>query len=376
MKSKTATVSLAACREYDADLASAVGRALVPLGGLNAFVKPGFRVLIKPNLLTARAPEEAVTTHPEMVRVVIRMVRECGGRPMVGDSPANVVSVEKVWEKTGIGRVCEEEKAPLINFEKAGAVPVRLDGVSFAVAAPALEADVVINLPKVKTHMLTVLTAAVKNLYGVLPGYQKTLLHRDHPSPSEFGVLLAAIYKRLRPALNIADGIAGMEGDGPTAGRPIRLGFIAASSDAAALDAGLCSILGIALRHVAYLDQILKEAAFGSGFRFAGENVDRIRPSSFQKPAAWRGRMIPGGIVRMIGRFFWIRPVFMDKCVSCGQCVRACPAGALAMSAVGRPVLDKDACLGCCCCHEVCPERAIRMVGSALFRLVNRKGGP
>ena len=165
-----ALVSLTACSDYSPDaVRAAVACVMDHLGGMKSFVSPGQSVLLKPNLLTDREPDAAVTTHPEVVRALIRLVKESGGRPSVGDSPANVTKIDRVWERTGFRAMCEQEGVPLINFEKAGSTPVTVGSVSFSIAQPVLDADVVISVPKVKTHMLTIFTGAVKNLYGIVP---------------------------------------------------------------------------------------------------------------------------------------------------------------------------------------------------------------
>ncbi len=372
MQSVAPTVSLVRCASYGSPLRPALDAVLGPLGGLSAFVHPGQTVLLKPNLLTDRTPEQAVTTHPEVVRHLIRAVRELGATPIVGDSPASAVKVATVLEKTGMRAVCDEERATLVSLEQAGSDIVESGPYRFTIARAVREADVVVNLPKVKTHVLTTLTAAVKNMYGVVPGYQKAHLHCKHPSPADFGGLITAIIRSVPPVLNIADGIVGMEGDGPSAGRPIALGFLAASSDAFALDRTLCAILGIPPRSVPYL----RGLAHTPLPAVVGCLIDTIRPASFALPSTLRSRLTPAWLVKRLRPFLWFRPTIGPACVFCGQCVRACPAQALTQ-VVGRPPeLLTQRCIGCCCCHEVCPVSAIRMTQSRLFNLIRRGAMP
>jgi len=375
--SDNATVALVRCSAYTSGVETAVERLLAHLGGMKAFVSKGQKVLIKPNLLTDRAPAQAVTTHPEVLRAIIRLVRKAGGQPMVGDSPASVTKLETVWEKTGMKTLCEEEETPLLNLEKGGSRTFEIDGLSVNISRPVLEADVVINVPKVKTHVLTTLTGAVKNMYGAVPGYHKTHLHKMRPNPVNFGRLVAGIYDCVTPALSIADGIVGMEGSGPSGGAHIALGFLAASPDAYALDVTLCRILGIRMAVVPTLQAYVKShaTAKGTGITLAGATVKDVSPGSFSAPHSL-ARLIPAWLAKPLAKLVWIRPSFTDRCVFCGRCVEACPASALTSQKDERPVLNPRACIECCCCHEICPETAIEMTPSPFLRIVRRGKQP
>jgi len=364
-------VSLVRCASYTAGVQQAVEKLLSELGGIREFVRPGQSVLIKPNLLTERAPHEAVTTHPEVVRALIRLLKDAGAHPLVADSPSSAVRLERVWEKTGFRALCDEEDVLLVNLEKAGSRHFEVDGCSFCIARPVLESDVVINVPKVKSHILTSLTAAVKNMYGAVPGYHKTQLHKSHPRPEDFGKLMAAVYRHARPHLSIADGIVGMEGDGPSGGQPRRLGFLAASRDAVALDLAICCILNIAPAAVPYLKH-LREDTVHDTIDIRGATLQDVAPCAFRAPSTLKVRLIPRPLVRLLDPYLWIRPTFTRECVSCGQCVEACPASALCLQEGQRPELNAKACIGCCCCHEVCPARAVTMTMSPLLNFARR----
>jgi uncharacterized protein (DUF362 family)/Pyruvate/2-oxoacid:ferredoxin oxidoreductase delta subunit len=366
-----AMVSIAKCAEYSTKLHFSMEKLLSNIGGIGAFVKPGQSVLIKPNLLSDATPDQAVTTHPEVVRALIRILKQHGAKPCVADSPASVVKLEQVWERTGFGVMCEEEGVPLLNMEKSGSRMFEVNGFRFAIAKPVLDADAVISVCKVKTHSLTVLTAAVKNMYGAIPGFQKAMLHKMHPTPAEFGRLLGAIYDTIPATLNIADAVFGMEGDGPGAGTPIHLGFLAASSDAATLDIALCRILKIKPETVPYLAPYIGKRTIN----IAGEAVENVSPQSFRLPAASFMRNIPRPIIGILRPFVWIRPAVSEKCIVCGRCVAACPTKALTIVDRKKPVLDPRKCIGCCCCHEICPEKAISMTQSPLITFV-RRGKP
>ncbi len=372
MSSRT-RVAVVKCPSYSDDLAAAVDGLFAELGGIDAFVRPGQSILLKPNLLTSRTPEQAVTTHPELVRTLVRAVRGRGAEPVVADSPNNVTKIEKVWERTGFAAMCEEEGVPLLNLEKAGSKRFTIRGISFSIAQPVLDADLVINVPKVKTHVLTIFTGAVKNLYGTVPGFQKTSLHKSYPTPKDFGRLIATVYGAVRPQLSVADGIVGHEGDGPSGGRPVKLGFLAASADGVALDIVLCRLLGIDARAVPYFRELRRartgETDFGR-IEVRGAAMGEVSHPSFETPSTLAGKLIPGWLFRALGRYLWIRPGFLDQCVACGLCAKACPAGALSLKGRDRPVLDGKKCIECCCCHEVCPEKAVEMRKSPLLRAI------
>ena len=370
------TVALTRCPDYSpAAVQMAVDKVLDDIGGMGSIVSPGKSVLLKPNMLTDREPECAVTTHPEIVRALIRTVRKHGGRPMVADSPANVTKIERVWERTGFRSLCEQENVPLINLEKSGSTVVSVGAVSFTVAQPVLDADVLISIPKVKTHMLTIFTGAVKNLYGTIPGFQKTTLHKLHPKPADFGNLLAVIYERLKPHLAVADAIVGMDGEGPSGGNPVKLGLVAASRDSVALDAVFCHLLRINIRAVPYFKPLAK-AALGetdwTRINIVGEQMDEGAPVKFRVPSSLPGRLIAGPLLQLFQPLLWIRPYFVDRCVSCGRCVKACPVEALRIENKSRPILDAGKCIGCCCCHEVCPEQAVEMRLSPFLSFIRR----
>ena len=370
-------VHLTRCTDY-AGVAQALPRLLDGVGGMGAFVKAGQSVLIKPNLLTDVRPEEAVTTHPEVVRALIRLVKAEGAIPWVADSPTNVANLQKVWDRTGMQAVCLEEGVPLVNLEKAGSERFDVRGIRFTLAKPVLEADAIITVPKVKTHVLTGLTGAVKNMYGAVPGMQKTSLHKLYPRVDDFSRMLVAAYGRVKPVLAVADGVVGMEGNGPSAGTPVKLGFLAASADPVALDAVLCRALGLDVLKVLHL-QMAHRAGFGEveGSRIAveGDGTAALEPRLHRLPSTVPTHLIPRWAVRFVNPLIWHRPSFTDRCVLCGQCVKACPAGALRMEPGSRPTLSPAECIECCCCHEVCPPHAIEMVPSPVIRLIRRLRG-
>lgn len=356
------------CGDYGAALPTALKRLLALAGWTSLEGLAGKRVLLKPNLLTDRTPEQAVTTHPELIRHLIRILKPAGARLTVGDSPASTANLRNVWRASGMAAVCAEENVPLISFEQAGVRAFERDDFAFSVARPVLEADLIINLPKVKSHSLTLLTAAVKNLYGAIPGYSKTTLHRLHPDPDRFGRLIETLWHVIPPTWTIADAVVGMEGQGPANGRPVPLGFLAASENPFALDRALCAALHIDARRVPYL--AAQDAKDQVPPRIRGDPIDI---ASFETPAgAHLLKLVPDWLVRRAGCVVWVRPAFSAQaCIRCGKCVAACPVHALALDPGSAcPALTRSRCISCSCCHEVCPADAIRMTQSNLLRLL------
>jgi uncharacterized protein (DUF362 family) len=246
MHTQTASVSLIRATSYEREaLRESLETLLEPLGGMAAFVKQGNRVLLKPNLLTGARPSKECTTRPELVYAVAQMVIEAGGKPFLGDSPA-FGSAKGVAVANGYQPILEELNLPIIEFHGKRYQTVSEDFDHLLLCKEAMEADVVINLPKVKSHVQLVLTLGVKNLFGCVPGKMKAWWHMEAgKDANRFGEMLVETAKAIRPNLTILDGIIGHEGNGPSGGEPRPLGILAASPDVFALDRAMVEILNV-----------------------------------------------------------------------------------------------------------------------------------
>lgn len=240
-----ATVSFVRAASYaDPGLEAALKQVLAPLGGMTAFVKPGDRVLLKPNLLTGSRPGRECTTRPELVYWVARLVQEAGGQPFLGDSPA-FGSARGVALANGYESILQELNLPIIDFQGGRYQTVDKAFNHLLLSKEAMEADVVINLPKVKSHLQLTLTLGVKNLFGCVPGKMKAWWHMEAGKDSaRFGHMLVETARTINPNLTILDGIIGHEGNGPSGGEPRQLGILGASANVFALDRAMIEILG------------------------------------------------------------------------------------------------------------------------------------
>ena len=367
-RKELAKVSLACCEDYNPErIGEALKKLLEPLGGMGAFVKPGQKVLLKVNLLAAKPPERAITSHPEIIRAVANAVRQGGGEPVIGDSPAGAVKgVKRYWKETGIGALAEEMKIPVLNFETSGVVRKVVGKKSYYLAKPVVECDVLISLPKMKTHGLLMLTGAVKNMYGAIPGLRKAELHRDNPRPSDFASVVVDIYSQAKPHLTILDGIQGMEGNGPASGDLRWMKMLLASADGVALDATFARLVGVKPRDV-FTTRIAGERGLGEvdSIEVMGERLEDLAVKDFKVPSAALLNLIPRFLVKALAPLVWVKPIILAlKCTKCGFCVESCPTSALAMETKNVPVFNYKLCINCLCCHEVCPENAVEIATS------------
>ncbi len=241
-----ATVSLIRAESYDRQqLQKSLETLLKPLGGISAIVKPGDRVLLKPNLLTGARPTKECVTRPELVYCVAKMVIEAGGKPFMGDGPA-FGSAKGVAEANGYKPILEELNLPVVEFHGKRYQTVSQEFNHLLLSKEAMEADVVINLPKVKSHVQLTMTLGVKNLFGCVPGKMKAWWHTEAgKDASRFGQMLVETARAVNPNLTIVDGIIGHEGNGPSGGEPRFLGVLAASQDVFALDLAMLEILNV-----------------------------------------------------------------------------------------------------------------------------------
>jgi len=374
MKSR---VSIVKCQNYDEDkVLEGLRKAIGLLGGIEQFVQKGNRVLLKPNLLFGKAAERAVTTHPSIVKGMIKIVREGGGIPFIGDSPS-VGGLLRTAEKAGIKKVADEMNCPLVEFDRPvlSAKGVGKHFKQLEIDQVILEVDVIINLPKWKTHVNTLLTLGVKNLFGCIPGPRKALWHlRAGENRKLFAQVLVDLYQVVKPPLTVLDGIVGMEGNGPNSGRPIPLGLILASNDALSIDQVVCDLLGIS-RKALLTNRVALEQGIGrDGIEVLGERVEDVKIPHFQFPplsgADWN---LPGFIRKGLKNALSTKPVIEDeKCVLCNRCMEICPPKALERKEKGL-IFDYGKCIRCFCCQEVCSEGAITIRPGWALKLVSRK---
>ncbi len=373
----TLQVSVQALSDYTPGRVNqALQRALEPLGGMQAFVEPGQKVLLKPNLLTGKPPEKAVTTHPEIVRQTILLAQTCGGLVSVGDSPG-LGSPQSVARKAGILQVVIETGAHFVPFEKS--VTVRSQGSTFhelQVAQALLEADVVINLPKLKTHQMMGLTAAVKNMFGAVVGMRKARLHLQAGSDKAFfALMLLELAEHLKPALSILDGVIAMEGEGPGSGDPVQVGALLAGVEPLAVDTVAAHLLGLA-PDTNWTQKIARRSgrrgADMTDIQICGTDPATLRPQHFRPAGTTDINFgLPGPVRDLLRNSLTARPaVRAGHCVRCGHCVSHCPPQAMhtGRHQVG---IDYQKCIRCFCCQELCPYGALQTEQGLLLKLAD-----
>ena len=358
-------------------VACEVREAVDLIGGMGQFVDPGQRVLVKPNLLRNSHPDRAVVTHPSVVRAVVSLVQEAGGKAIIADSPGGVFSegyLRSVYKGAGLVEVAEETGAEL-NYD-TGIVRVSLpEGrliKAVDIAQFAVDADVIISLPKLKTHGFTGFTGATKNLFGLIPGVAKVTFHAKLQSAAQFSEMLLDLTEFAKPAFSLMDGIVGMDGDGPSAGNPFPAGLLLCSADAAALDLAAIQLAGLDLEQIPLL-RAARQRGLISGriddLDIVGAPIEEARLSGFQSSRSGTANFgfVPALIRRHFLSHIVASPHPNERCVGCGTCVKNCPMHTIDL-VDNRAEIDLRQCIRCYCCHELCPEEAIDLTQPLLQR--------
>lgn len=371
-------VSIARCGSYQHDdIITALKRLLAPFGGMESFVKPGMQVLLKPNMLAARKPEEAVTTHPALVGAVVQLVRNAGGTALVGDSPG-IGSFAKVGDKSGICKAVELAGGQMIAFDKTRTISGGSTFRSMELARAYCDADLVINLPKLKTHEMMTLTCAVKNLFGAVVGPAKAGLHLTAGHSKQlFARLLLEIASARPVALTIVDGITAMEGNGPSSGTPLHLGVLLAGENPVAVDTVAARIAGIEQKHLPVEQEAARLEMPGSSLKqieLLGEQIQMPLQKAFKLPEGLDLHFgIPGFLKPLLRNQLSQLPVAdLKLCQLCGICRDACPPQAITIKNNTLKV-DKEHCIRCWCCRELCPYHAMKLRKGFLLRILNSK---
>ncbi|MFW5986197.1 MAG: DUF362 domain-containing protein [Halanaerobiales bacterium] len=374
-------VCVVKCHEYKEEfMYQALKEVLKEYNGIDSIIKPGQRVLLKVNLLMGKPPEAMVTTNPVFVKAICRLVKDAGAKPVIADSPGGPFEknlLRRAYRKSGLMAAAEESGAELnyntgqksISFEEG------IYNRSFVFGEFAADADAIINLPKLKTHGLTMISAAVKNLFGVIPGLLKAEYHLRMQELEHFTKMLVELALCVKPQINIMDAIIGMEGEGPSAGRPKKFGYILASKSAAALDVAAANLMGIT--PVSKVPTIKAAGELGlaksmNDILLAGDELqvfnDTLIPS-IEKKSNLLDRRLPGFLAKMLDPLLRPKPVFHhEKCVGCRDCYQSCPAGVIEMSN-NRPEVELEGCIRCFCCQELCQFQAVEIKRPLLSRL-------
>lgn len=370
-------ISVLKCPDYRPDNVERVVRESIDkLGGIAAFIKPGSRVLLKPNLLMPIEPEKAITTHPEIVRAIIRVLKDIQAQIFIGDTPSvwgkkEDVAIEEVHRRTGMLEVADKEGARLIDLRQ----------INFQKGLPLAgflnEVDAVINIPKFKTHGFMVLTGATKNLFGLIPGLSKSQMHKEYFKPEEFAGMLVRVYEAVKPVLNIVDAIDVIEGDGPgTSGNKRHLGLIVAGTDAIAVDSVLAGIVRLAPLDIPTIAAARKRNLGNSdlnSIEVLGEEIGGVVVSDFKLPQPSLMNRIPKPLFNLLKGLIDCRPkINPGICVRCKKCQFICPEQVITIEPEIR--INYKKCIRCFCCQEVCPQAAISIKKSLLAKILGLRG--
>jgi len=370
-----AKVSIVRAHDYDYDeIYAAVGKSIELIGGLTKIVPSGSRVFVKINHLSPPSTaEKGIVTHPVFVEAVLNLLKEVGADITVGDDIQS--GSGDGFQVSGFRQMCEKVGVKLTNLKETGFVETVCNGhflEKVYMSKTLLDADVIINLPKLKTHSLCIFTGGVKNFYGVIPLGLRRRFHAEYIRSEDFSQVLTDIFSVAKPQLTIIDGIIAMEGEGPAAGSLRKLGVILASQDTVAVDAVATKIIGLNPLDI-HTTRHSDERGLGIGnlqnIEVVGEEIGSVTVPDFKAPSSavdTLSRRVPRGLPRFILRQLATKPsVIKRRCTGCSECKKICPVGAISVSDETAKI-NHSICIQCMCCHEVCRFNAIVLKRSAI----------
>ena len=379
-------VSVVPCDAYEPGLCkAALKEALAPFGGLD-FIQPGNKVVVKANLITFLKPDKAATTHPVLLAALSELLRERGAEVILGDSPGGPFSLpylKRVYAVTG-----------LTDCEKAGAVlnqntqikeadfPEAKVMKHFTYTAYLDDCDYIIDFCKLKTHGMMGLTGGCKNMFGAIPGTDKPEYHYRYPNATDFSRMLVDINAYFKPVLTICDGVMAMEGNGPSQGKPRKMGLIAASKSPHKLDLVLAAFIHMKREDVPTLAAAYERGLIPASVKelSVSKGWEAFICSDFETIGTRRGILFTDENAGFIGRLWSkilkaaVQPKPQAKeedCIGCGECFKVCPAKAITM-VDKKPSIDYNKCIRCFCCQEFCPIGAMKVRRTGVSKLLER----
>ena len=368
------------CYDYDK-----VKKVVLPLlenmlsdNGITPESLKGKKIVLKPNLLAKREAEAGITAHPSFVAAAGEFFINLAAEVVIADSPGGVYNtsvLEGIYKATGMNDAAEKSGA--VTNKDTGFVPVHEPDVSprkFNVINPLNEADLIVNLARLKTHALCEVSLAVKNMFGAIPGLQKAEQHARFPGRTEFADMLCDLCLVTAPQINIIDGVCGMEGNGPAGGTLKKVGAVIASANPFAADIVAAKIMGYSEKEVGTIECAVKRGLCpenSDGLEIVGEDYTKYA-SSFKRPDASAGgllKQLPSLFGGKLQKFLEPRPVVnKKKCIGCGECMRNCPVSTIEIKNK-KAEIEPKACIKCYCCQEFCPVKAIKVKSNFIFKL-------
>lgn len=355
---------LFSCKTYCQDeVSSVLNNLLDKICADNKFTDfHGKKVVLKPNLLAKRTPDMGITTQPSFVIAASEYFSQKGAKVIIADSPGGMYHPTLLKSLYKICRMDEATSAELnLNVESE---TVKWEDKEFSIIKPLVEADIVVNLARMKTHTLCDMTAAVKNLFGSIPGLIKAEYHAKYSDKKVFSEMLVDLCLANAPQINIIDGVIGMEGDGPANGSPIKTGVIIGSANPFAADCLCAKLMGFDEDEVDTV-RISRERGLCpkvEDINVEGEDVFSHQ-FKFKRPKASKTsigliRVLPNFLKRMLIKKVPHPFIIREKCIGCGECARCCPVETITM-AEGKASVNYEKCIKCFCCQELCPQKAV-----------------
>jgi len=371
------------CDTYDDEqVYEAVRAGIDLLGGISSFIKSGERIVIKPNVLLGTNPQKCIVTHPSVFKAAGIILKDAGAVVSYGDSPGFGKCKGSV-RRARLKPVADELGLVLADFDKGKAVTHKeaLLNKSFVLANGVIEADGLVSLPKLKTHGLTRFTGAIKNQFGCIPGFLKSQFHVKMPDPYDFATMLVDLNTLIKPRLCIMDGIMAMEGNGPSSGKPRKLGVLLFSDDPVAIDSVACKIIDLNPAFVP-TSKPGEKAGLGTyhyeNIEILGENIESLIDYDFEVVRKPPVAMPSGNLRTFLKNQICPKPIINETiCTNCGTCVKLCPVTPKAVNwhtgdESKPPTFKYDLCIRCFCCQELCPDGAVSVQETLLGRIFFR----